>query len=47
MVFRGSEKVELKEIVVNDIRKEIIAFANCNGGKVYIGVQDDGTVPVH
>ena len=44
MVFRGSEKVELKEIVVNDIRKEIIAFANCNGGKLYIGVQDDGTV---
>ena len=43
MVFRGSEKVELKEIVVNDIRKEIIAFANCNGGKLYIGVQDDGT----
>lgn len=37
MVFRGSEKVELKEIVVNDIRKEIIAFANCNGGKLYIG----------
>ena len=44
MVFRESEKVELKEIVVNDIRKEIIAFANCNGGKLYIGVQDDGTV---
>ena len=37
MVFRGSEKVELKEIVVNDIRKEIIAFATCNGGKLYIG----------
>ena len=44
MVFRESEKVELKEIVVNDIRKDIIAFANCNGGKLYIGVQDDGTV---
>ncbi len=30
-----SETVELKAIV---------AFANCEGGKLYIGVQDDGTV---
>ena len=44
MVFRESETVELKEIVEDDIKKEIIAFANCNGGKLYIGVQDDGTV---
>ena len=44
MIFRESETVELKEIVVEDIKKEIIAFANCNGGKLYIGVQDDGTV---
>lgn len=42
--FRESETVELKEIVVDDIKKEIIAFANCNGGKLYVGVQDDGTV---
>lgn len=44
MIFRESETVELKEIVVDDIKKEIIAFANCNGGKLYIGVRDDGTV---
>lgn len=44
MIFRESETVELKEVVVDDIKKEIIAFANCNGGKLYIGVQDDGTV---
>ena len=44
MVFRESETVELKEVVVDDIKKEIIAFANCDGGKLYIGVQDDGTV---
>ncbi len=44
MLFRESETVELKEIVVDDIKKEIIAFANCNGGKLYIGVRDDGTV---
>ena len=44
MVYQESETVELKSVVVDDIRKEIIAFANCEGGKLYIGVQDDGTV---
>ena len=44
MIFRESENVELKEVFVDDIKKEIIAFANCNGGKLYIGVQDDGIV---
>lgn len=44
MLFQESETVELKEVVVDDIKKEIIAFANCDGGKLYIGVRDDGTV---
>jgi len=44
MTFQESETVELKAIVVEDIKKEIIAFANCAGGTLYIGVQDDGTV---
>lgn len=44
MLFQESETIELKEVVVDDIKKEIIAFANCDGGKLYIGVRDDGTV---
>ncbi len=44
MVFQESETVELKTIIVDDIKKEIIAFANCQGGKIYIGVQDNGEV---
>lgn len=44
MIFRESETVELKEVFVDDIKKEIIAFTNCNGDKLYIGVQDDGIV---
>lgn len=44
MIFQESEIVELKSIVVDDIKKEIVAFANCKGGKLYIGVRDDGTV---
>lgn len=44
MVFKESENIELKSVVIDDIKKEIIAFANCNGGIIYIGVEDDGTV---
>ena len=44
MIFQENETTELKRIVVDDIKKEIIAFANCDGGKLYIGVRDDGTV---
>ncbi|MCD8097686.1 MAG: ATP-binding protein, partial [Lachnospiraceae bacterium] len=44
MIRKESENVEFKMIVVDDVKKEIIAFANCNGGKLYIGIQDDGTV---
>ena len=44
MLFQESETVEFKEVVVDDIKKEIIAFANCDGGKLYIGIRDDGTV---
>ena len=44
MIFQESETVELKSIVVDDIKKEIIAFVNCEGGKLFIGVQDDGTI---
>ncbi|WP_305151856.1 RNA-binding domain-containing protein [uncultured Dubosiella sp.] len=44
MTYQESETVELKSIVVDDIQKEIIAFANSNGGKLYIGVRDDGEV---
>lgn len=44
MRFCESETTELKSVVTNDIKKEIIAFANSGGGTVYIGVSDDGTV---
>lgn len=42
--FRETEIVELKSIVMDDIKKEIIAFVNCDGGTVYVGVADDGKV---
>lgn len=44
MFFRESEAVEPKRNVVDNIKKEIIAFANCGGGMLYIGIDDDGEV---
>ena len=44
MNFMESETVELKSEIVPDICKEVIAFANTQGGTIYIGVRDDGTV---
>ena len=44
MIFRESETVELKEVIVDDIKKEVIAFANCRGGKIYVGVDDEGEI---
>ena len=43
MSLREGETIERKEVTVDDIKKEIIAFANCDGGKLYIGIRDDGT----
>lgn len=42
--FIESSTIELKRQVVDDIRKTVIAFANSEGGTIYIGVGDDGTI---
>ena len=44
MKFQETETVELKTVAQDGIKKEIVAFANSNGGTVYVGVGDDGTV---
>jgi len=38
-----SETVEFKRTLTDDISKEIIAFANTDGGTIYIGIGDDGS----
>ncbi len=43
MLFRETETVELKEIVTEEIKREITAFANTKGGEIFVGVRDDGT----
>lgn len=44
MVYQESETIELKEIITPDIQKDVIAFANCGGGTLYVGVTDSGEV---
>ena len=39
-----TENIEFKSQVTDDLYKEVIAFANTDGGTIYIGVEDDGTV---
>ncbi len=42
MDFEESELVELKREINDDLKKEIIAFANSSGGVIYVGVDDSG-----
>ena len=44
MPYQESEIIELKSILVYDIKKEIIAFANSDGDTLYIDVRDDDEV---
>lgn len=41
-----SEKIEFKSTYVDDIYKEVIAFANTDGGTIFVGVNDNGE-PLH
>ncbi|MBT2581208.1 RNA-binding domain-containing protein [Planococcus sp. ISL-109] len=43
-MFEESPKLELKREVTEGLKKEIIAFANTDGGEILIGIDDDGTV---
>ena len=38
-------QVEFKSNVNSDISKELVAFANSSGGRLFIGIEDDGTIP--
>lgn len=44
MKYVESEHTELKRTMSDSLPKEIVAFLNSDGGTVYIGVEDDGTI---
>lgn len=43
-MYIEDEYTELKIELTKDIKKEIIAFANTKGGKIYIGIDDNGNI---
>lgn len=44
MLKFGNQNVEFKQKYVQDIRKEVLAFVNAEGGTVFVGVRKDGAV---
>lgn len=43
-MYKEDEFTELKKIITKDLKKEIVAFANSNGGKIYIGIDNAGNI---
>jgi len=39
-----TEKIEFKSVVTSEIYKEVIAFANTDGGELIIGINDNGDI---
>ena len=44
MKYEESPKLELKEQINAEFKKEIIAFANTDGGEIFVGVARDGSI---
>ena len=38
------DKTELKRELIDEVKTEILAFLNSDGGTVYVGVEDDGII---
>ena len=39
-----TNRLEFKEILTDNLEKEVVAFLNSNGGRIYIGIRKDGKV---
>lgn len=42
--MQEGKTIEFKREYMDDIKYAVIAFANTEGGKLYIGINDDGTI---
>ena len=42
--YYENEKNELKRELINEVKAEIVAFLNSDGGTIYVGVDDDGSI---
>ena len=41
MIFE-TENVEFKAQITDELSKEVIAFANTDGGVIYVGIDNEG-----
>ena len=44
MGLMESQNTEFTREYVSELRKEVVAFVNSDGGKILVGVEDNGTV---
>ena len=44
MIYKETNTIELKREFVPDIKKEVVAFANTEGGVIYVGIDDNGEI---
>ena len=44
MKYVETEKAELKKVLNETFEKEVVAFLNTDGGVIYVGVEDDGSI---
>lgn len=44
MTFQETEKTELKRVVNDSFEKEVNAFLNTLGGRILIGIEDNGEI---
>ena len=44
MLSKENEQTEYKRELTNGLTKEVLAFINTQGGSIYIGVNDDGSI---
>lgn len=42
--MKEGENIEFKSVLTKDTAKTVVAFSNCNGGTIFIGVDDNGKV---
>ena len=42
--MREDKNTEFKREFTDEIKKTVVAFANTDGGTIYIGIEDDGSV---
>lgn len=43
-MYKESSQCELKRELIDEIKNEMIAFLNTEGGTIFVGVNDDGSV---